>query len=119
MTAVSVIQSFARRFILRKNSMKIVMEDEAGGGLVDTDLVQGLGLRLKDGSMPAAREERRIRSEEEAVGPYQVEGAAKDAAEVEVGLIAHPVVGAGGVEVDVGAKIAEHEHLAEKACTEV
>ncbi len=56
------------RFLLRIYLMKIVVEDEAGGGLVGADLVQGFGLRFEDGSVPAAGKERRIRSEEEAGG---------------------------------------------------
>ncbi len=36
-----------------------------------------------------------------------------------MGLIAHPVVGTGGVDVYVGAKIAQHERFAEIARAEV
>src|ERR1039457_3057240 len=69
--------------------------------------------------MPAAREERRIRAKEQAGGSQDVKGAAKHGAEIEVGLVTHPVIRTGGVEIHVGAKIAEHERLAEIARAEV
>lgn len=82
--------------------------------------MESAGLVFEDGGVPAAGEKRRVGAKEQAVCAEDGERFVEDAAEVEVAiLVADPVIGAGGVEEDVGAEVGHHEGFAKIAGAEM
>src|SRR5580704_13051193 len=104
----------------RENSQEIFAENGPRVSFAGPDLIERPSLIFEDPVLPAAREKRRIRSEQEALVPRNFERMPENLAQREVpGLVAHPLVGAGRVQVDVGALVGQHQSFPKIARAEV
>src|ERR1019366_7787551 len=104
----------------RQQALQIAAQNQTGVIGRDLDIAERLHLRLKNLRVPAAGEEGRVRAEQQPPRAGHFQRLAEDTFEIEAfGLVAYPTVAAGSVQIDVGAKIAEHESLAKVTCAKM
>ena len=99
---------------------QISAEDGVFDVLGGAEAIENGGLAVVDVADPPTRKERGVGAKQEAIGAGDLDGLFKDLFEGGGwSEAAGPPVGAGGIEVDIGAEGGEHEGLAEVACAEV
>src|ERR1035438_7150712 len=96
-----------------QQALQIAAQNQTGMLRGDFDRVERLHLRLKNLRVPSARKERRIGAEQQPVRAGHLQRLLKDILEIEpAGQVTHLTLAAGGIHVDVGAQVTEHESLA-------
>src|ERR1035441_68734 len=104
----------------RQQALQIAAQNQTGMICGNLDVAESLYLRLENLRVPAAGEEGRVSAEQQPPRASHFQRLAEDTFEIEAfGLVAYPTVAAGSVQIDVGAKIAEHESLAQVARAEM
>src|SRR5665213_4147935 len=102
------------------NSQEIFAEDGPRVRLAGSDLIEGSRLIFEDRVVPAPREKRRIRSEQQPMGPRDFQRMPENLTHGEMpGLVTDPVIGAGRVQIDVRALVGQHQGLPKEARAEV
>src|ERR1017187_5065202 len=101
-----------------KQPLQVAAEDRTGVLGADSQLQQRSGLSFENAGVPAARKKRRVGTEKQAAGAGDIQRPGEHGLQVQT-VVPHPVVGAGGVQVHVGALVRQHEGLAEIAGPEM
>src|SRR4051812_22685645 len=102
-----------------KEAFEVPAQDQRPVFGADARAGHGTHLRFIDVLLPAAREERRVRAEEQARRSDDGHRAAEDRFERERGVKARPAVGARRIEMDGLALIRRYQCFAEEAGAEV
>src|SRR3982751_3995038 len=75
-------------------------------------------LVVEDRLIPAAREKTGVSSEKQAINTGHIQSATVDRQQIE-GLILHPVITAGSIQVDIGTQVSQHKHFTQESSSEV